>query len=663
MFSMKRKHEADERHPARRFHSQWSKVVTPILLHPPSASSSPPVLSPASPQFTPSTFSAPSPVELPPNLAPSSRSSKDLKKKKSSSSLRSALSGKLPGASTASLNNADSLPPSPNHSMSTPPPASAEHVSLAEAQARLRHHSENPLTQSVPSSGSSTPLNIAGSGDLSSSKKWGSKMFKKVSRMRSGSSSTRPGALGVETGRSSSQPFTTGEASFAESKLGGGGGGTPFKSRVLNRSLNKKPKALALQQQEQEQQQKLQKRGSFLRLDADGRVGSTIFDYNGVATSPVDSFALGSSVSTLPNQPISPVMDHQAGLRSVMAYLRDLDDLSLDLVSLPPIPLDSPSPSVGSTSSPSPSIILRHSPSLGSISPSSSPAAGLGIRRAQSTRRLPIRQVSSTSTTTNASSRDSGRFSQFLSGDVEVDNNGGRTTPLPSTSTDEEKTIKLKDDPIRRQKVIEEIIETEKSYLKGLQEVCGIYIAAGAMSVNGSGGGGNVSGGGGGGKKDSVLPATERRAVFGNIVSRRLRNFVEKGERVLTCCGRLAQEAIRDFHEKIFLPDLLVAASTSSTTTVGLGEEEPVSAAMEVAKVFIRHAAFLKYVFLLSSFLPPSLTLLSAPQNLLILRQWFRRRSRSNPNLVCRLFLSSRYRTWDFSFPSNRKQQSSFNVL
>lgn len=50
----------------------------------------------------------------------------------------------------------------------------------------------------------------------------------------------------------------------------------------------------------------------------------------------------------------------------------------------------------------------------------------------------------------------------------------------------------------------------------------------------------------------------------------------------------MEQEAIRDFHEKIFLPDLLDAAESKV-------DGDP-DVAHEVARVFIAHAAFLKYV-------------------------------------------------------------------
>lgn len=66
---------------------------------------------------------------------------------------------------------------------------------------------------------------------------------------------------------------------------------------------------------------------------------------------------------------------------------------------------------------------------------------------------------------------------------------------------------RLRDDHLKRDKVVKEIIETERTYLRGLQELCDIYVAAGSVPVSSSSG-----------RKDSVLPGAERRAVFGNIV-------------------------------------------------------------------------------------------------------------------------------------------------
>lgn len=49
--------------------------------------------------------------------------------------------------------------------------------------------------------------------------------------------------------------------------------------------------------------------------------------------------------------------------------------------------------------------------------------------------------------------------------------------------------------------------------------------------------------------------------------------------------GPHEQEAIRDFHEKIFLPDLLTAVEANDVDA---------DVANDIARVFTEHAAFLK---------------------------------------------------------------------
>ncbi|GAA5978961.1 hypothetical protein JCM11641_000108 [Rhodosporidiobolus odoratus] len=363
---------------------------------------------------------------------------------------------------------------------------------------------KSPSTLSLPVTAASSVLNLSTEGkEEKEKKKWAKKLMKKVSgaRIRGGSQS-RPGALDADS-RAYSQPVTQGEESVAEEKAT-----SKFGSFGRKKKSSKRP-VLALQGQ---RNAPVTKRRSFLMLDA---------------------FA-SPKASTGGELPSPTPHDHAAALRSVLAYLRDLDDLSPD-VTLPTIPLETPgsrlrhSPSLDSTK---PS--LRHSPSLGAISGSSPrPSSPAQMRRAQSTRRLPP-----------TFRPDSGRFSQFYD-DAESD--GRSPTPLASSTSQS----KLVDDPVKREAVLKEIIETEQSYLRGLEELCGIYVASASMPISTSGTG----------KKDSVLPAAERRAVFSNI------------------------EAIRDFHRKILLPDLLAAVRSGG---------ESVEVAEKVGEVFVNHASFLK---------------------------------------------------------------------
>ncbi|KAM0749495.1 hypothetical protein T439DRAFT_348910 [Meredithblackwellia eburnea MCA 4105] len=501
------------------FYWQWADLVRPILLKQPQ----PPTESPAelndlgspAPQFA--TYTARSSVtsstmqsvtEASPALSPAlsnSRSSggyvsngaherQNLHHTLSSSSLRpdDSYPFQHPSSATSSIMFPTSSGNQSPHSYSTPPPASSPHLELNEAQARLRHQSDRPRTtpaSPVPSPG---PLSSSTSATSESSKKWG-KMFKKVSIKQ-----IRPGGVS-EGSRAYSAPATAGEESSSEVKSSGS---SIFRSRVMSRP-KPTPTPLPLPSE-----RNLSKRQSFLKLEK---------------VLPLDTMINSSSSPTTYSH---EEIDQKAGLRSVMAYLRDLDDLT--------------SESERQLRGPAAVPTLRTSPSLGSLRPSPVPSqTAFPIRRAQSSRRLPSRSPAGDSSSTFSVYDDSG---------------SGRSTPLPAGADDAPPPpMKLRADLGKRQAVVREIIDTEKSYLKGLKELCGIYIAAASIPVSSSSG-----------KKDTVVPAVERRAVFGNV------------------------EAIRDFHESIFLPDLIEAVRPSAV------DPTPMEPAVRIAQVFIKHAAFLK---------------------------------------------------------------------
>ncbi|GAA5926163.1 hypothetical protein JCM3775_005220 [Rhodotorula graminis] len=368
-------------------------------------------------------------------------------------------------------------------------------------------------------------------------RRW-NRLLKKVSgtRLRSGSKPPppsvplRPGAL-VADSRTFSQPVTRGEESEVEGKAtegsssvaGGGAGARMFGS--VGRKLKKRSKDPSLAATgtalHGARTAPPSKRKSFLLLDA-------------FSSSPAGLVA----PSTLSSPTVAP-QNHSAALRSVLAYLRDLDDLSPD-VSLPAIPLDTPS---------SP---LRHSPSLGALgsrpgSPAASAAAA--VRRAQSTRRLP--SYGSGSSSAFRSSSASLRASQAYD-DQSPDPSARSPTPCPVAELENSGTKKSADDPVKREAVLKEIVETEQSYLRGLEELCGIYVDSASVPVSSSANGG---------RRDTVLPSAERRAVFVNI------------------------EAIRDFHRRVLLPDLLAAVRGGGDSAVVAGK---------VGDVFVQHASFMK---------------------------------------------------------------------
>ena len=71
---------------------------------------------------------------------------------------------------------------------------------------------------------------------------------------------------------------------------------------------------------------------------------------------------------------------------------------------------------------------------------------------------------------------------------------------------------KLRVDPVKSANVILEIIETEKSYVRGLVELSELYIIPTAVVIT-------VDDLANGSREESFIPEEERNAVFGNIVS------------------------------------------------------------------------------------------------------------------------------------------------
>ncbi|GAA5989390.1 hypothetical protein JCM5350_005698 [Sporobolomyces pararoseus] len=455
---------------------------------------------------------------LPSNLGPVSHSLP-------TSRARSPSGTQPPSSNNSSFSIPPSLADSPtvgNFPSSAPPQQSSfSELSIPSSSNRERDDQPLPSPATIvpspdPSSRAQTPVEptsnneqqMAGGGGGGTKKSWG-RLFKKVSSSRM--NLKRPGALESET-RTFSEPVTRAEGSTAEEKSGG-----LFGTRKTFRKKTSRPpvpQALSVLTDNASTPNSA-KRRSFLVLDA---------------------FKNSSDAGSLRQLPSPTPQNHQVALRSVLAYLRDLDDLSEDL-SLPNIPLDSPSPP------------LRHSPSLGNLSPTPPRVDSPDVRRAQSTRRpFPSRSPRPGS---------SSRLSEYYE-DSNDSSSGGRATPLPggtfspmpgtvAPSTDQ---IKLKNDPVKREAVLKEIVETEQTYLRGLEELCAIYVASSAKTVSSNGG-----------KKDPVLPLAERRAVFGNI------------------------EAIRDFHRTIFLPDLVTATRSGGDSTVVAGQ---------VGEVFRQHGSFLK---------------------------------------------------------------------
>lgn len=119
----------------------------------------------------------------------------------------------------------------------------------------------------------------------------------------------------------------------------------------------------------------------------------------------------------------------------------------------------------------------------------------------------------------------------------------------------------IKDNSTRRRRIVSEIISTEESYLRGLQELCDIYVKPARVPDPSNG--------------QPVLTPQDHRAVFNNV------------------------EGLLQFHQGAFLPSLRHAADalfTSEGTEMDPEQDAQLTAraAEAVAGVFCKHAAFFR---------------------------------------------------------------------
>ncbi|GAA5861570.1 hypothetical protein JCM8547_008076 [Rhodosporidiobolus lusitaniae] len=271
------------------------------------------------------------------------------------------------------------------------------------------------------------------------------------------------------------------------------------------------------------------------------------------------AFFLSSSSTTAAAGEELPTGYH-AALRSLLAYLRDLDDLSPSSSSTSPLPPShfSPpsSPEEGEEASRSAIPTLRALHSLNCL-PSSSSAASFPRGRSNSSTTLPsspslpsLRRIQSTRNLRSLASFSSSptlpspSFPPLPSAPLFLNSPPSPSLP-PSSPTQ----------AYQRLATLLEIVSSETTYLRGLTELCVIYLAPFHSG-------------------EQILPARERKAVFANV------------------------DGIREFHQSVLLPELIGAAAVEPG---GMGEgEEEVSekrtreAAGRVAEVFVRHAAFLR---------------------------------------------------------------------
>ncbi|PWN54257.1 hypothetical protein IE53DRAFT_258314 [Violaceomyces palustris] len=229
---------------------------------------------------------------------------------------------------------------------------------------------------------------------------------------------------------------------------------------------------------------------------------------------------------------------HRRALRGLLQYMKDLDDLS-------PHGLDVGSG--GTTRS------LRTIPSRPTLRSLVSLATGESTSEAMSRNSSSTSAGSSNiSSIAKPSAGNDASCASSVSGD------------LPPQASDNDKAANrysFKDDATRRKRIIEEIVQTEETYVRGLSELVEIYVRPAKNPLEGASG-------------SPVVPLVEQRAVFGNI------------------------EGLLQFHVDAFLPCLRSAARPLLQRGSDLCEDEEASltasVAEDIAAVFTRHSAFFK---------------------------------------------------------------------
>ncbi|KAI0067701.1 hypothetical protein BV25DRAFT_1867513 [Artomyces pyxidatus] len=235
-------------------------------------------------------------------------------------------------------------------------------------------------------------------------------------------------------------------------------------------------------------------------------------------------------------------------LRSVMAYLRDMNDLSLSqqMSTTSVYGSSNGDLSAGAMRTRRPTIV-ENGRVVSDASQASSPASIATSRSGASDQ---LRSMESIVRLRSLSSTNSVSIA---------------TTDSGGSGSGEER--KYKDDSAKRAMIMREIVETERTYVKGLQELVDIYIKPGSAPVNLLGGVSST--------KETVVPAAERKIVFNGI------------------------DALFSFHKESFLPALEFAATPVMKSASVLATEDvdgllSAAAAKAIANVFVSHAAFMR---------------------------------------------------------------------
>ncbi|KAG9044246.1 hypothetical protein FS837_008565 [Tulasnella sp. UAMH 9824] len=253
-------------------------------------------------------------------------------------------------------------------------------------------------------------------------------------------------------------------------------------------------------------------------------------------------------INVQPEQPMSAlstlVMNeaYAGALRTLMVYLRDLFDLGGSVPALPSgaVPVPSMPPSVPGSSSSSPMPDRRRRPTLvGGEAPTDSVFSATFTPPNRGLRSMPSTTSLRGGPTVSTYTADSGGSGA-----------GGGA---------EER--KVKDDKAKRAYLVKEIVDTERTYVKQLQELIDIYINPSAQSA------GPLTSRG-----ETIVPGPERRIVFNGL------------------------EALFSFHMQNFLPALERQAAPLMSRQPGSEVDGEMSArvARDVAQVFVSHAAFMR---------------------------------------------------------------------
>lgn len=221
------------------------------------------------------------------------------------------------------------------------------------------------------------------------------------------------------------------------------------------------------------------------------------------------------------DEPATLVKSSGPYLQDLLGYLRDLDDL------LPE----------------------RHAPSP-VTTPMRQPSSSLSTPRTPGTPGTPA-----TPQMTSLSPYYFENVASVSPGETETSVESATVFSAPYATPEYER---VKEDGSKRQKLIHEIVETERTYVAGLTELMEIYVKRARQPLEGSS------------SDERVLPVPKERAVFGHI------------------------EGIVHFHAHAFLPSLEQAAAPILQTQAALDAKTTADTAARVANVFTQHAAYFK---------------------------------------------------------------------